>query len=128
MIQRVYPSRCRILAAAIVIICLVGELVAFTSTAGSSSRRLLSSIHQTLFDEIKTSDIIDLPIYNVLDTIRESLCEKPNLLLEAAPGAGKTTVVPILISSLTNNKQNVIVVEPRRVATRLAYFNDNSYH
>ena len=119
MIQRVYPSRCRILAAAIVIICLVGELVAFTPTV-RSSRRLSSSIHQTLFDEIKTSDIIDLPIYNILDTIRESLCEKPNLLLEAAPGAGKTTVVPLLISSLTNNEQNILVVEPRRVATRLA--------
>eukprot|EP01082_Thalassiosira_pseudonana_P006922 g15037.t1.1.5e174189 g15037 g15037.t1 contig21:419329-421842(-) len=73
-----------------------------------------------LFDEINANDIQDLPIYNILDSIRSSVNEKPNLLLEAAPGAGKTTVVPLLVSSLESVDGKVIVVEPRRVATRSA--------
>ncbi|KAL7544105.1 hypothetical protein ACHAXR_013583 [Thalassiosira sp. AJA248-18] len=77
---------------------------------------------QTLFDEVRIDDVQDLPIYSILDSIRESLKDKPNLLLEAAPGAGKTTIVPLLISSLesSNGSSKAIVVEPRRVATRSA--------
>ena len=43
-----------------------------------------------LFDEIQTKDIHDLPVYNILDNIRQSLELKKNLLLEASPGAGKS--------------------------------------
>ena len=83
----------------------------------------------SLLDEINAEIIQDLPIYSILDSIRESIVEKPNLLLEAAPGAGKTTIVPLLLSSLssgsgadrdTSSRTNIIVVEPRRVATRSA--------
>ncbi len=67
----------------------------------------------------------------LLDSIWESVRDAPNLLLEAAPGAGKTTVVPLLVSSLDSTatdrmgdarvgRNNVIVVEPRRVAARSA--------
>lgn len=58
-----------------------------------------------------------LPIHDVLDDISSSLATKPNLLLEAPPGAGKTTVVPL---ELLNHHENIIVVEPRRVAVRSA--------
>lgn len=74
---------------------------------------------ESLMDEIR-SDIQKLPIYSILDSIKKSMNEKPNLLLEAAPGAGKTTIVPLLLSSLGERQLNVIVVEPRRVATRSA--------
>jgi ATP-dependent helicase HrpB len=78
---------------------------------------------ETLFDDIRSEDIEGdverLPIFSILDPIRESLQDKPNLLLEAAPGAGKTTVVPLLLCR-KNNACKVIVVEPRRVATRSA--------
>ena len=77
-----------------------------------------NSIQKTLFDEIGSEDIEGLPIFNILDPIRESLQGKPNLLLEAAPGAGKTTCVPLLLCRPDGGK--VIVVEPRRVATRSA--------
>jgi len=77
-----------------------------------------------LFDEIKTKDIQNLPVYNILDDIRQSLELKNNLLLEASPGAGKTTVVPLLVSSLESKVESsndkVLVVEPRRMATRNA--------
>lgn len=77
-----------------------------------------SSSQKTLFDEIGSKDIEDLPIYSILDPIRECFQNKPNLLLEAAPGAGKTTCVPLLLCRPNGGK--VIVVEPRRVATRSA--------
>ncbi|KAL7448828.1 hypothetical protein ACHAWC_000960, partial [Mediolabrus comicus] len=59
----------------------------------------------------------------ILDSVKESIQTKPNLLLEASPGAGKTTIIPLLVSSYTTEdddkkKKKVIVVEPRRVATR----------
>ncbi|KAL7469346.1 hypothetical protein ACHAXS_009610 [Conticribra weissflogii] len=84
------------------------------------------ALRSTLFDEIDASSIRDLPIYGILDSVKASLSEKPNLLLEASPGAGKTTVIPLLASSLgfhdksNNGQSKVIVVEPRRVATRSA--------
>lgn len=55
-----------------------------------------------------------MPIYNLIETIQTSHASKPNLLLQAAPGAGKTTIVPLLLPGKT------IVVQPRRVTTRSA--------
>jgi len=43
-----------------------------------------SSSQKTLFDEIGSKDIEDLPIYSILDPIRECFQNKPNLLLEAS--------------------------------------------
>ena len=71
----------------------------------------------SLFNEIQEDEITSLPIYSILDEIREALGSKPNLLLEASPGAGKTTIVPLFLSS---EYSNVVVLEPRRVATRSA--------
>lgn len=59
----------------------------------------------------------NLPIEDVLPNVASSLSTKPNLLLEAPPGAGKTTFVPL---NLLNQFKNVVVVEPRRVAARSA--------
>jgi ATP-dependent helicase HrpB len=46
------------------------------------------------------------------------LREANNLILEAPPGAGKTTRVPPALLDL--NSQEVLVLEPRRLAARLA--------
>lgn len=90
--------------------------------AGHSLQRW-SPQRLSLMDEIST-DIQQLPIAAILDSIKESIKEKPNLLLEASPGAGKTTIVPLLLSSLEppdgKSRTSVIVIEPRRVATRSA--------
>lgn len=65
-----------------------------------------------------TSHEVDsLPIHDILTEITSSLKSKPNLILEAPPGAGKTTVVPL---ELLNHHDNIVVVEPRRVAARSA--------
>lgn len=47
-----------------------------------------------------------------------SLRRAPNLVIEAPPGAGKTTRVPPALLSLV--KGEVVVLEPRRIAARLA--------
>jgi ATP-dependent helicase HrpB len=60
-----------------------------------------------------------LPIDPLLPEIVTSLRERPSLVLEAPPGAGKTTRVPraLLDAGLTGE---ILVLEPRRLAARLA--------
>ncbi len=62
-----------------------------------------------------------LPIDPLLPEIVASLTAKPSLVLEASPGAGKTTRVPpaILAAPFVGNKK-VIVLEPRRLAAKLS--------
>jgi ATP-dependent helicase HrpB len=62
-----------------------------------------------------------LPIDERLPEIRQALAKAPNLVLQAAPGAGKTTRVPraLLLEGLAGGKE-VVVLEPRRLATRLS--------
>ncbi|MDX9899875.1 MAG: ATP-dependent helicase HrpB [Aliarcobacter sp.] len=62
----------------------------------------------------------NLPIYDVLDDIKTTLNTESALILEAPPGAGKSTVVPIslLNESWLENKV-IIMLEPRRVAVRM---------
>lgn len=59
-----------------------------------------------------------LPVDELLPQIVASLEHTPNLVLEAAPGAGKTTRVPPALLNLVRGE--VIVLEPRRIAARLA--------
>lgn len=54
----------------------------------------------------------------ILPEILASLERTPSLVLEAPPGAGKTTRVPPAILSFVTGE--VIVLEPRRIAARLA--------
>eukprot|EP00536_Pseudo-nitzschia_multiseries_P002773 jgi/Psemu1/184229/e_gw1.38.100.1 len=92
--------------------------------------KILEEHHDT-----KDSTTSALPIFDVLESVRESLASKPNLLLQAAPGAGKTTIVPLqLLLDLvrsegggegdtdtdTSSKSQILVVAPRRVAVRSA--------
>jgi ATP-dependent helicase HrpB len=59
-----------------------------------------------------------LPVDAILPEILASLRESPNLVIEAAPGAGKTTRVPPALLTVVSG--DVIVLEPRRIAARLA--------
>jgi ATP-dependent helicase HrpB len=95
----------------------------------------LSTLFQTPEDPSTTgkSTTTTLPIFDILDQICTALKDKPNLLLEAPPGAGKTTIVPLALLQKNDNDNgndnnnsnsqkfnNIIVVEPRRVAARSA--------
>ncbi|MEO6574146.1 MAG: DEAD/DEAH box helicase, partial [Polyangiaceae bacterium] len=65
-----------------------------------------------------------LPIDSLLAEIAQTLETERVLVLEAPPGAGKTTRVPPAILGVTQSgppdKGEVIVLEPRRLAARMA--------
>ena len=72
----------------------------------------------TPFDDVLTST--ELPIVDVMSDIRAPLSsDGAYVFLEAPPGAGKTTTVP-LAAAATVSEGLVVVVEPRRVAARAA--------
>ena len=61
-----------------------------------------------------------LPIDAHLDRIVEAV-RRGNLVLVAEPGAGKTTrVPPALLDAGLANAGDIVVLEPRRLATRMA--------
>lgn len=59
-----------------------------------------------------------LPVDVLLPEIVSSLQRNPNLVIEAPPGAGKTTRVPPSLLGIVRGE--VMVLEPRRIAARLA--------
>jgi len=62
-----------------------------------------------------------LPIDALLPEIQQSLAGSPNLVLQAAPGAGKTTRVPLaLLDGEWLAGRKIILLEPRRLAARAA--------
>jgi ATP-dependent helicase HrpB len=61
---------------------------------------------------------MNLPIDALVPDIVASLRAHPNLVLEAPAGAGKTTRVPPTLLELSGGE--VLVLEPRRLAARLA--------
>jgi len=62
-----------------------------------------------------------LPIDAVLPQLTTTLCENAFAVLVAAPGAGKTTRVPLsLLDADWRANGRIIMLEPRRIATRAA--------
>jgi ATP-dependent helicase HrpB len=62
-----------------------------------------------------------LPIDAVLDELRAALAQAPNVVLQAPPGAGKTTRVPLAVRDASwLGGRRVVMLEPRRVAARAA--------
>ncbi|NWF37126.1 ATP-dependent helicase HrpB [Mariprofundus sp. KV] len=62
-----------------------------------------------------------LPIDDVLPEIKETLATHNRLVLQAPPGAGKTTAVPIaLLGEQWLGDKQIIMLEPRRLAARNA--------
>ncbi|MBI3512578.1 MAG: ATP-dependent helicase HrpB [Proteobacteria bacterium] len=63
----------------------------------------------------------DLPIEPLISELRRILETSVNVVLQAPPGAGKTTRVPLaLLNQPWLGGQRVIVLEPRRLAARAA--------
>lgn len=67
-----------------------------------------------------SSSLTPLPIDPVLPAIVAALRERPTLVLEAPPGAGKTTRVPRAMLDAGLATGEIVVLEPRRLAARLA--------
>lgn len=66
---------------------------------------------------------LGLPVEDVLDNLKQQLSERNELVLEAPPGAGKTTLVPLaLINQPWLKHRKILMLEPRRIATRSAAY------
>jgi ATP-dependent helicase HrpB len=63
----------------------------------------------------------ELPVTEALPALAEALRAGPNAVLIAPPGAGKTTLVPLVLKDEPwAAGQKILVLEPRRVAARAA--------
>ena len=61
----------------------------------------------------------DLPIQSALPALRAALATASAAVLEAPPGAGKSTVVPLaLLGEPWLGGRRIVMLEPRRLATR----------
>jgi ATP-dependent helicase HrpB len=68
---------------------------------------------------VKTPLLPDLPINEVLPALNDALVERRSVLIEAPPGAGKSTIVPIaLLRNPWLKGQKILMLEPRRIAAR----------
>ncbi len=63
---------------------------------------------------------IDLPVVAVLPEITAAFSTSRNAVLQAPPGAGKTTVVPPYLLFSPGFSGRILMLEPRRVAARAA--------
>jgi len=62
----------------------------------------------------------DLPILAALPALRQALAAHSRVVLEAPPGAGKTTVVPLVLlaAEWRHPANKILVLEPRQLAVR----------
>jgi len=64
---------------------------------------------------------LGLPVEDILDSLKLHLSERHEVVLEAPPGAGKTTLVPLaLMDEPWLRHRKILMLEPRRIATRSA--------
>lgn len=62
-----------------------------------------------------------LPVQAILPALRAALHAGRNAVLQAPPGAGKTTLVPLeLLKAKWLKQRKIILLQPRRLATRAA--------
>jgi len=61
-----------------------------------------------------------LPIHEALDPLIAALRKHGRAVLQAPPGAGKTTVVPLAILEAGLSQGRILMLEPRRLAARAA--------
>ena len=67
--------------------------------------------------------IPDLPVETCLESLKRQLSEREEVLLQAPPGAGKTTLVPLaLLDEPWLRGRRILMLEPRRIATRSAAY------
>lgn len=61
-----------------------------------------------------------LPIEDILPELMHALATKGRAVLQAPPGAGKTTRVPLAMREAEITKGRIVLLEPRRLAARAA--------
>jgi ATP-dependent helicase HrpB len=72
-----------------------------------------------LKEHVSLPPLPDLPINEALPALAQALAGRRGALLEAPPGAGKSTIVPLsLLDSPWLERRKVLMLEPRRIAAR----------
>ena len=72
-------------------------------------------------DSLASAVTDPLPIETIVPALLEGLRRSPNLVLQAEPGAGKTTHVPrVLMDAGFAADGEILVTAPRRIAARMA--------
>jgi len=88
------------------------------------NEELLVSTSSFLIPHSKLNAVLfpDLPVVAALPELLAALDTHPRAVLEAPPGAGKTTVVPLalLAAAWRPAGQKILVLEPRQLAARAA--------
>src|SRR5277367_978594 len=68
---------------------------------------------------VKLQSLADFPITTALPALAEALTRRRQVLLEAPPGAGKSTIAPLFLQdSPWAEGQKILMLEPRRIAAR----------
>ena len=62
----------------------------------------------------------DLPVTRILPLLRAALIDSGRAVLQAPPGAGKTTLVPLDLLQSGHFPGRIVLLEPRRLAARAA--------
>ncbi|MFC1433633.1 ATP-dependent helicase HrpB [Streptacidiphilus sp. N1-3] len=67
---------------------------------------------------------LDLPVREAVPALQQALAARGTAVLEAPPGTGKTTLVPLALAGLVDAyptaPRRILVAEPRRLAVRAA--------
>lgn len=64
---------------------------------------------------------IHLPVTDILEELKSTLVDRHEAILQAPPGAGKTSLVPLaLVGESWLGDKKILMLEPRRIATRAA--------
>ena len=62
---------------------------------------------------------MDYPVLDILSDLRKALEKQPIVILQAPPGAGKSTILPIhLLDEKWLEGNKIVMLEPRRLAAR----------
>ncbi len=68
---------------------------------------------------MKVSELPIFPINEAIPALTQALADRRGVVLEAPPGAGKSTIVPlVLLESTWLNNSKILMLEPRRLAAR----------
>jgi ATP-dependent helicase HrpB len=62
--------------------------------------------------------LANLPIYEVLPELKHQLAQHPTVIVQAPPGAGKSTVLPLELLDQPWLAGQILMLEPRRLAAR----------
>jgi ATP-dependent helicase HrpB len=106
-VKNLYVSKCR-----------PSTKLSMTAILNSNTRFNFTLILSLIFSEPLIQEP-GLPIYEVIPAIKDALRVNNTLILQAPPGAGKSTIIPIeLINEDWLKGQKILMLEPRRLAAR----------